>query len=423
MPLILAACVSTCLGQPDWATMEAPILTEHVQLTFPDLFVKAGEAYFSPSGQHITFQATPTPAHGSEPGPHYEMYVASLQGYPTRLMEPGPDGAPRPIPADELPRVELRRIIQVSQTGSANTCGWWHPLEPEVVMFGSTILPPDAPDKAGYQRDTGRYRWQFPAETEIVAGRVRLRGAAGPIAYSPITTPLWKEPGYSAEGSWSPDGKFVLYTWVNPQTNDPDIYLRDPASGYVTPIVESPGYDGGPFFSPDGHWITYRSDRRGDNLLQVFIAELSFDDQGRPNGIKREIPLMDNEFVNWGPFWHPSEAFLVYSTNEAAPESHNYEVFAIDARATSDTPRKLRLTFAEGFDGLPAFNRDGSLMMWTSQRGSPAGAGERPSSQIWLAKFNFEAFIEAFHEAGSSAAQPQDSGSTAAPAASHGDHD
>lgn len=419
MQLIFAACVSACLGQADWAALEAPILTEHVQLTFPDLFVKAGEAYFSPKGNQIIFQATPAPAEGSEPGPHYEMYVAMLRTYGEGRgkLEFGPDGQSREVPRDQLPTGELFRIIQVSQPGSANTCGWWHPTQENVVLFGSTILPPDAPDKAGYQRDSGRYRWQFPAETEVVSGRVDASGRRvgdKPITIAPIVTPLWKEPGYSAEGSWSSDGRFVLYTWVNPDTNDPDLYLREPASGYVTPIVEAEGYDGGPFFSPDGHWITYRSDRRGDNLLQIFIAELSFDNQGRPNGIKREIQLTDNEFVNWGPFWHPSGTFLVYSTNEAAPERHNYEVFAIDARATSQTPKKLRLTFAEGFDGLPVFNRDGSLMMWTSQRGSPTRPGERPSSQIWLAKFSLEAFIARFSDVSAQATTPE---------ASRGDHD
>lgn len=401
MQLIIAACVAAGLGQADWRELEAPILTDHLQLTTPDMFVKAGEAYFSPDGDQIIFQATPVPPEGTEPGPHYEMYVAGLRTYGEgrRKMELGPNGERREVPPDRTPTGELFRIIQVSQTGSANTCGWFHPTQPRLVMFGSTILPPEAPDKAGYQRDSGRYRWQFPAETEIVSGIVMPRASGDArFAISPIIKPLWKEPGYSAEGSWSPDGKFILYTWVNPETNDPDLYLRDPATGYVTPIVTAKGYDGGPFFSPDGHWITYRSDRRGDNMLQVFVAELKYDDQGRPDGIKREIQLTDNEFVNWGPFWHPSGAFLVYSTNEAAPETHNYEVFAIDARITTEHPKKMRLTFAEGFDGLPVFNADGSLMMWTSQRGAPTKPGERPSSQIWLAKFNLEAFIAKFSE-------------------------
>ncbi|GAB4384403.1 MAG: hypothetical protein Kow0022_06850 [Phycisphaerales bacterium] len=403
MHWIIAACAAAGIAQPDWRQLEAPILTDHVQLTFPDTFAKAGEAYFSPTGDAIIFQATPVPTDGREPGPHYEMYVASLRLRSSGSAVPGlnPSSLHESMEAggSDAPLAQLVSISQVSQTGSANTCGWWHPTERNVVLFGSTILPPQASDKAGYQRDSGRYRWQFPAEMEIVSGSV-LSGSRGRIGhdiyYTPIVTPLWKEPGYSAEGSWSSDGRFVLYTWVDPETNDPDVYLREPATGYVTPIVTAKGYDGGPFFSPDGHWITYRSDRRGDNLLQVFIAELSFDDLGRPDGIKREIQLTDNEFVNWGPFWHPSGAFLIYSTNEAAPETHNYEVFAIDARATSEHPRRLRLTYAEGFDGLPVFNREGTLMMWTSQRGGAAQPAQRPSSQIWLARFDFDAFIAKF---------------------------
>ncbi len=386
MSFVLAAIASAALAQPEWQALEAPILTDHVQLTKPDLFIKAGEAYFAPDGSRIVFQATPVPPLGQEPTPHYEMFVSFI-------------GRNFPDNPETLTGL-TSRIIQVSQPGSANTCGWFHPLDSDIVLFGSTILPPMAPDRAGYQRDSGRYRWQFPAETEIVAGSINLGKNNQPNTDSfeqqPITAPLFIEPGYSAEGSWSPDGKFVLYTWVNPETGDADIYLRQPDTGYVTPIVEAEGYDGGPFFSPDGHWITYRSDRKGNNLLQIFIAELSFDDLGRPDGIKREIQLTDNDFVNWGPFWHPSGAFLIYSTNEAAPETHNYEVFAIDARAVTDNPRRLRLTHAEGFDGLPVFNADGSMMMWTSQRGPALSADERPSSQVWLARFNFEAFIAQF---------------------------
>lgn len=399
MSLILAAIASAALAQPDWQALEAPILTDHVQLTKPDMFIKAGEAYFDPMRPRIIFQAILVPPIGQEPSPHYEMFVASLRR--------GRDGI---NPESGL---SPRSIFQISQPGSANTCGWFHPNDGS-VMFGSTILPPMAPDKAGYQRDSGRYRWQFPSETEIVIGHIinqapsEINGVPtdpNAITVKPIITPLFIEPGYSAEGSWSPDGKFILYTWVNPDTGDADIYLRQPDTGYVTPIVEASGYDGGPFFSPDGHWITYRSDRQGNNLLQIFIAELSFDDMGRPDGIKREIQLTDNAFVNWGPFWHPSGAFLIYSTNEAAPEAHNYEVFAIDARAVTKNPKRLRLTYADGFDGLPVFNADGSYMMWTSQRGAALSADERPSSQVWVARFNFEAFTAKF-------AAPDDAGQT-----------
>jgi hypothetical protein len=409
MPILIAALAAAALAQAeapeplDWRALEAPILSQQVQLTSPDLFLKAGEAYFSPSGGNIIFQATPVPAAGAGASPHYAMFVATIDN-PFHAVRRGEDKTPR-----------LSNIIQISQPGSANTCGWFHPKDEGRVLFGSTVLPPRAPDRAGYQRETGRYRWQFPAETEIVSGRVNLNAGAGaPLSdpsgrtgihmwLAPIMRPLFIEPGYSAEGSWSPDGKYIIYTWVNPETNDPDIYIRDPETGYVSPIITAKGYDGGPFFSPDGHWITYRSDRAGNNLLQLFIAELGYDDLGRPSGIKREIQLTDNEYVNWAPFWHPSGAFLIYATNEAAPETHNYEVFAIDARGLSDEPERMRLTFAEGFDGLPVFNALGNVMMWTSQRGGAAGAGERAESQVWMARFDLSAFVDKFSAPGAGA--------------------
>ena len=36
-------------------------------------------------------------------------------------------------------------------------------------------------------------------------------------------------------------------------------------------ITQAKGYDGGPFFSPDGKRIIYRSDRKGNDLLQVYV--------------------------------------------------------------------------------------------------------------------------------------------------------
>jgi hypothetical protein len=37
---------------------------------------------------------------------------------------------------------------------------------------------------------------------------------------------------------------------------------------------------------------------------------------------------------------------------------------------------------------LPVFNHDGSLMMWTAQRGPLAPGENRPSSQLWVARID-----------------------------------
>ncbi|RMH28648.1 MAG: hypothetical protein D6693_03640 [Planctomycetota bacterium] len=387
----IAAAVMLCTGVgparaqdgTSWREAEAGALRNHVQVTFPRQFVKAGESYFSPDGRWIIFQAVPRPAPGVDPDPFYSMYVM-------RLRYAG-DG--RIVGADEP--------ILVSPPGSANTCGFFHPTEPGRIIFGSTITPPADGPTAGYQRDRSDYRWVFPPQTEVVTRVVpeiarlsRPVDAITPLFSEPdALAPVWTRPGYDAECAFSPDGRFIVHTRVDPATDDPDLYIYDTLSGRARPIVRKKGYDGGPFFSADGRRICYRSDRRGDDLLQLYVMDLApvVGAGGRPATRLIEHQLTDNEHVNWAPFWHPSGRFLVYTTSEVS--HRNYEVFSIEAppfgvdSATRPfTPRTRRLTFADGFDGMPVFSPDGRWMMWTSQRGELSPGEDRPSTQVWIAE-------------------------------------
>ena len=93
----------------DCRAAEAPVLRNHVQLTFADRFAKAGENYFSPDDRRIVFQAVERPKDGGAPSEFYAMYVADVvRDAGGRIT--GIDG--------------MRRI---SPEGSANTCGWFHP--------------------------------------------------------------------------------------------------------------------------------------------------------------------------------------------------------------------------------------------------------------------------------------------------------
>jgi len=386
--LLIASCAVSAQrpepGEPtgaDWRAQESGILANHVQLTSPEDFIKAGEAYFDPDAAWVVFQAIPRPKDGSEPDEHYSMYVA-------RLLR---DSDGRVAGMDE-PR-------HISPPNSANTCGFFHPQEPWRVIFGSTLVPPSDDQPAGYQRDSSRYKWQFPHEMEVVEVTLpeiarewsARTGEDADIPHRQTLGAMWGRPGYDAECAYSPNGRYIVHTQVDPETGDGDLHLFDTRTGAHTALVEAEGYDGGPFFSPDGMTITYRSDRRGNNLLQVFVADLKFNDRGIPIGIESERQVTDNAHVNWAPYWHPSGLFLVYSTSEVG--HHNYEVFAAEApvggsagRKGPDELSKRRITYAPGFDGLPVFSDDGALMMWTSQRGGTHGDEERPSSQVWVAE-------------------------------------
>lgn len=395
-PFLLAGCASAhepaqrsrpALEPPSaWREAERATVRDHVRLTDPALFVKAGEAYFDRAMERVIFQAVPRgdwdPGASAE---HYSMYVADIE-----RNEHG-------LPAG------LKNIVRVSPNGSANTCGWFHPTDPWRVLFGSTINPPATKAASGYQRTSRDYVWLFPAEMEVVD--VRLPGAP-PIeqgeaiedsCYAPMANPrpmtlraLFERPGYDAECSWSADGRFVLYVNVPEGTNDGDIYVYDTRTGAHTPVVVAPGYDGGPFFSHDGKFITYRSDRAGNDLLQVFVAKLAFGEGGAITGIEWERPVTANEHVNWGPYWSARGDFVVYSTSEVG--HHNYEVFAASANTGEQAVEpgalaKRRITHAAGFDGLPVFSANGRWMLWTSQRLAEGDSPDSPpGSQVWAAR-------------------------------------
>jgi len=374
---VLAVATSPALAQPEWAGAESSLLTNHVQLTSRDDFTRAGEAYFSPDSNWIVFQAVPVPDAGGEPDPFYSMYVA-------KLIRDG-DGK---ITGAEDP-------IRISPEGSANTCGWFHPTLDGVLLYGSTLAPPERDEESGFQVGSRKYVWQFPKEMDVVATVVSE--IASPAANVPTTPlPIFQppRPQYDAECSWSSSGRFVLYAHVREELTqdrqDADIWVYDDATRKHRVLIDADGYDGGPFFSPDDQWICYRSDRALNDLLQLYIAKLAYDDKGAITGVEREIQITNNRHVDWAPFWHPSGEFLVYGTSEVG--HHNYELFAIHVgpamRGETD-PAKLprrRVTHASGADILPVFNADGSLLMWCAQRGPTVEGDEKPSSQVWIAE-------------------------------------
>ncbi len=372
----------------DWKLAEAPLLTDHLELTSRDMFVKAGEAYFdhhSPP-RWVIFQAVPVPTAGKDPEPFYSMYVARLTWQGERMTG-------------------IEKPIKISPDGSANTCGWFNPVAGEQVVFGSTITAPGQTQRPGFQVGTRKYVWMFPHEMEVVTRTIpEIFDALHPNAPRPTfgpdaaaAKPLFTRPNYDAECSYSKNGRFVLYAHVRDELtrgkDDADIWVYDTQTNQQHELVHADGYDGGPFWSPDNKRICYRSDRNGDDLLQLFVADLKFDAAGVPIGIEREHKVTSNGHVNWAPFWHPSGTFLIYGSSEIGHD--NYEVIAVEVPAPdSSTPadqlRHRRITYAPGADVLPVFSDDGKYMMWTAQRGPLADGESKPSSQVWVSKFNFD---------------------------------
>ena len=336
---------------PPGTTSENDTLSQIVQLT--EGFDRAGEAYFSPDMKWIVFQAAPR---GEQ---HYQMFLAPLIWEGQTLAGGG-------------------KPIRISPPDSRNTCGYFSP-DGNSLIYASTAGKEDPSEpSSGYQRQGHTYRWDFPAGMEIYRtddwkSAVEKAIAAGANQLDLAKHALTDNNVYDAEGSFSPDGKWICFTSM--RSGDGDIYVMRADGSDPVRITTAPGYDGGPFFSPDGKRLVYRSDRKHNDMLQVFVADLAFDEKGDITGVKKEHQLTDDGFVNWGPYWYPDGKHIIYATSRHGHT--NYELYLM----RDDGSHLMRITFTDGADILPVFSADGKYLMWTSKRSA------NRTTQIFAGRF------------------------------------
>lgn len=319
------------------------LLTHTKQFTFEGR--RTGEAYFNKDASKIIMQSE------REPGnPFYQIYVMDLITGKTNRVS----------------------------TGKGNTtCAWIHPNN-KTVMFSSTHLDPQTDQKtklALENRQAGKekkYSWSYDENYDIFSGAIDGKGKLKRLTFAK---------GYDAEGSYSPDGQWIAFAsnrsayigklspedqkyFDRDQSYMMDIYIMRADGSEVTQLTHSKGYDGGPFFSADGKKITWRRFSADGMSAEIYTMNTDGSDQKR---------LTKLDSMSWAPYFHPSGDYLIFTTNIHGYK--NFELYIVDAMGAK---KPVRVTFEEGFDGLPVFTPDGKHVAWTRK---PANSDE---SQIYI---------------------------------------
>jgi Tol biopolymer transport system component len=337
---------------PGQDSIEGQYLSKVRQITSG--FVKAGEGYFSPDGQTIVFQAVP------EDYPFYQIYTLPLE------VATGEENGT--LSAEPAPR-------RISTGRGRTTCSYFSPdggrilfasshVDPELTQTEQVAIRQEEEDRQSGRRR--RYEWVFDPHMDLFVADRQGR----------VLDRLTDSPGYDAEGSYSPDGTRIVF--CSTRDGDPDLYIMQSDGSGLRQLTDLPSYDGGPFFSPDGQWIVFRADREETDRLQIRVI--------RENGTG-EVALTNNPSeVNWAPYWHPTEPYLIWcgADHSDPTQRPNYDLYLMRYSVEADRfvpGRTWRITDHAAADVLPVFSPDGKRLMWTS------GRTEGGASQLWMADF------------------------------------
>ena len=84
---------------------------------------------------------------------------------------------------------------------------------------------------------------------------------------------LVTEGGHCDSPSWSPDGRFVAYSWQAPTQWKHDIYVIEVATGKIFQLTSGRGSNESPHWSPDARHISFQSTRTGSKQIFIMNAD------------------------------------------------------------------------------------------------------------------------------------------------------
>lgn len=347
---------------PSWPQSSDPAYAERDFLTRVRRLTvegkRAGEGYWSPDGKRLVFQSEREPDN-----PFYQIYVLDLTSGDVKRISPG-----------------------MGKT----TCAFFRPGSDE-ILFGSTHGDPKAAQlqkeefafrASGQQR---RYSWDFDPEMDIYAYSEKTGGL------KPLTTAR----GYDAEASYSPDGRWIVFSSTRDAYDRPlsdaerkvleqnpsyfaEIHIMRADGSDPRRLTHTPGYDGGPFFTHDGARIVWRRFDEKGLIADVYTMKTDGTD------VKQ---ITDFGSMSWAPYEHPSGQYIIFSSNKLG--FSNFELFIVDVQGIKEP---VRVTYSDGFDSLPVPSPDGKQLAWTSSR---SGGG----AQIFVGQWNHDKALEALRSA------------------------
>ena len=168
--------------------------------------------------------------------------------------------------------------------------------------------------------------------------------------------PLLANSGFDYNGSFSADGKWIVFT--SERGGSADIYRVHPDGSSLERLTDDPAYDDQAALSPDGKQLAFVSSR-GTGSADIWVLDLQTKKE-------RNLTRAPSSFR---PSWSPDGKWIAFSSDRNTPVRRDNERFEqTDAVSIylmrADGTDVRRITSGDKFAGSPKWSADGKRIVF-----------------------------------------------------------